>query len=169
MNDSLNTTAGMCAVYGYHGTDKFLTPDNLDPDRNLYLTSNIRLAEAFGENVLFFKVEAENPYEIDWLGCSSSGGFFPEDNGLFDDFIRFVSDEDDSNAEYWRNNGICADRFADYVASKGYDLLIIHNILEMSGHSDMEYVVMKGCMVKDVSRVCRKGDSFTYKTSGYVM
>lgn len=136
-------------IQAYHGTDAVFSPEELNVKTHAYLTDSQELAASFGDNVLFLEVEAKNPYEIDWQGCSWGGGFFPADEVLFEEYLDFASEGDAEEREYWEETGLCVDMFASFLADKGYDLLILHDVLEEHGYSDTEYVAMEGCIVRE--------------------
>ena len=140
-------------IQAYHGTDAKFAPEELDISDKAYLTDNQDLASSFGENVLHLEVEASNPYEINWMCCSWGGGFFPDDEEMFEDFLDFASDGDEEEREYWEENGMCVDMFASYLSDKGYDLFVLHDVQEEHGYSETEYVAMKGCVVRDAEKV----------------
>lgn len=138
-------------VQGYHGTNAVFPGECiLDKSDQAYLTTNKAVAASFGDRILNLKVKSRKPYEIDWLGCSWGGGFFPSDDELFEHFIEFAAGDDEEEREYWEENGMCVDMFASYVASQGYDMLAVANVREEHGFSEMEYVVMFGCEVSEI-------------------
>lgn len=140
-------------IKGYHGTSHEFAPEDLR--LKAFLTDNPELAARFGNKVMHLEVEAARPYEIDWEGCSWGGGFFTENDALFNEFIEYAvknaaSDKDEEEEErvYWQDNGMCTDMFADMLSDKGYDLLILYNVLEEEGYSETEYVVLPGAVVR---------------------
>ena len=137
-------------IQAYHGTNAEFMPEDLDIRDKAYLTDNENLAATFGKNVMHLEVEAKNPYEIDWTGCSWGGGYFPADDALFEEYLEYASDGDEEEMEYWEENGMCVDMFASMLSEKGYDMLILHDVLEEHGYSDTEYVVLPGCIVRGV-------------------
>lgn len=137
-------------VRAYHGTDRIFPPEELDVDSTAWLTDSPSLAATFGPRVLHLEIEASNPYEIDWGGCSWGGGYFPDDAALFEEYLDFASAGDEEERRYWEETGMCTDMFADLMSEKGYDLLILHGVLEASGYCKTEYAAMKGCAVREV-------------------
>ena len=140
-------------IKAFHGTDSEFDPKDLDLSDKVYLTDNAGLAGAFGKNIYEFEIEASHPFEVNWQGCSWGGGYWPEDDDFFTEFIEYASGGEIDEVRYWEENGMCVDMLADFLSYKGYDLLIIHNVSEDSGFSPTEYVAMKGCTVLDGSIV----------------
>lgn len=136
-------------IKAYHGTDAEFDPKDLDLSGKVYLTDNENLAGCFGSNVYEFEIEAHKPFEIDWEGCSWGGGYYPADDEFFTKFIEYASDGDLEEVRYWEETGMCVDMLASYLSFKGYDLLILHNVSEVYGFSDTEFVAMEGCAVLD--------------------
>lgn len=132
----------------YHGTVKAYSLK--DMHKPAYFTSNPRIAKWFmyhNERVpgakprlISARLKAERVYEIDWLYESWGGGFFPSDDGLFEEFVRFASKNDDEG--YWQENGLCIDMFSAMMAEKGYDLVICRNVREECGMTGDVYIVL---------------------------
>ena len=136
-------------IRAYHGSRTVSGPEEFDPWREVYLTDNESLAASFGTRVLHLEVEGSKVYELDWMGCSWGGGYFPSDDGLFKAFLDHASEGDEEERAYWNENGMCVDMFASYLKSEGYNLLILHNVKEEHGFSSTEYVALQGCIIKN--------------------
>lgn len=134
----------------YHGTAKKFQLE--DMRRPAYFTSNPRISKWYmyhkehklgaRPRLITARVKAEKVYEIDWLYESWGGGFFPSDESLFGEFVRFAAKDDDDETAYWQENGMCIDMFASMMAEKGYDLVICRNVREECGMTGDVYIVL---------------------------
>ena len=137
----------------YHGTKANFPTDEIRT--KAYFTADRRIAEYFAGHrtyegrVIHADIIPSKPFEIDWMGCSWGGGYFPSDEDMLSEYIDYASDGDPDEMDYWEEEGMCIDMFADYLQSKGYDLLIARNVLEDCGMLSDEYIVMDGCRVRD--------------------
>ena len=139
-------------IRAYHGSNQVSSPDEFDTSRELYLTDNRALAYTFGSNVLYLEVEGSKVYELDWMGCSWGGDYFPADDQLFEKFLDFASGGNKDEREYWEDNGMCVDMLADYLKSEGYNLLVLHDVMEDRGYSKTEYVALQGCSIRNCEK-----------------
>lgn len=134
----------------YHGTVRNFELE--DMRKPAFFTSNPRIAKwvmyhherkpGTRPRLITAKIKAEKVYEIDWTYESWGGGFFPSDDKLFEEFVRFAAEGDDEEATYWQEEGMCVDMFMRMMEEKGYDLVICRNVREECGMTGDMYIVL---------------------------
>lgn len=140
----------------YHGTtflfEKFNCPAYFTDD---FVTAQF-FAKAFGndiERIYDCELYMKNPLIVDLHG-QSWGGFFLDDEELQQKCIEFAAAGDESELEYFKQEGLTAGVLADYVQDAGfsacgfnpshsprYDSLIMMNCKEENDRTSTQIVM----------------------------
>ena len=136
----------------YHGTNHIYQIK--DMRLPAYFSSSEDVArQVGGEHIYRCRITAENAVTVDWEYCSWGGGYYPPDDQEFEKVIDWVvqgdPDEEDER-EYWKDNGLTTDMYADYLnATYGYNLVIFENVLEESGGYASTLVAFPGATITE--------------------